>query len=258
MPGRTLASTLSAGPDDPAPAIAAAVLEGFNQHYALFRECARVAQSQFEAGRFLAIHHAARDRIDFYDRRVAETVERIERAFRTDSARRSGRGRALGAREAPLHRGPDRASPAGVRGDLLQLGLLPHPASHLLPQPRAVRAAGAGDRVPRRRRAGVPLVLPARARPAACADRRRARLPARAPLRRLPRRPEARARGVPQADRAAVPAGRELPDPGAVEPVLPQPHGLRGRTRSPTGSRRSPSRSRSGTRRRATSTSTPC
>lgn len=85
MPGRTLASTLSAGPDDPAPAIAAAVLEGFNQHYALFRECARVAQSQFEAGRFLAIHHAARDRIDFYDRRVAETVGRIERSFRTDT-----------------------------------------------------------------------------------------------------------------------------------------------------------------------------
>ena len=67
--------------DDAAQAIAQAVLEGFDKHYALFRECARAAKRHFEAGHFLAIGHVARDRIDFYDRRVAETAERLRREF---------------------------------------------------------------------------------------------------------------------------------------------------------------------------------
>ncbi len=62
-------------------AIAVALLEGFDRHYALFRECARAARRHFEAGNWLAIGHVARDRIDFYDRRVAETVARIEQDF---------------------------------------------------------------------------------------------------------------------------------------------------------------------------------
>ena len=37
----------------------------------------------FEAGNWLAIQHVARDRIDFYDRRVIETAERVAREFRT-------------------------------------------------------------------------------------------------------------------------------------------------------------------------------
>jgi isocitrate dehydrogenase kinase/phosphatase len=57
------------------------LLEGFNKHYALFRECARAGKRHFEAGNWLAIQHVARDRIDFYDRRVAETAERIEREY---------------------------------------------------------------------------------------------------------------------------------------------------------------------------------
>jgi isocitrate dehydrogenase kinase/phosphatase len=71
-------ATAVASPD----VIAAVLLEGFNRHYALFRECARAAKRHFEAGNWLAIGHVARDRIDFYDRRVAETVARIEREFR--------------------------------------------------------------------------------------------------------------------------------------------------------------------------------
>ena len=65
----------------PATALALArlVLEGFNRHYALFRECARAAKRHYEAGNWLAIAHVGRDRIDFYDRRVAETADRIER-----------------------------------------------------------------------------------------------------------------------------------------------------------------------------------
>ncbi len=61
--------------------IARVLVEGFDRHYALFRECARAAKRYFEAGNWLAIGHVAGDRIDFYDRRVAETVERIERDF---------------------------------------------------------------------------------------------------------------------------------------------------------------------------------
>ena len=60
-------------------AIAQATLDGFNRHYALFRDCAHAAKRHFEAGNWLAIHHLGRDRIDFYDRRVHETSERILR-----------------------------------------------------------------------------------------------------------------------------------------------------------------------------------
>ena len=62
-------------------AIAQATLDGFNHHYALFRDCAHAAKRQFEAGNWLAIAHTSQDRIDFYDRRVIETVARLEREF---------------------------------------------------------------------------------------------------------------------------------------------------------------------------------
>ncbi|HXX85139.1 MAG TPA: bifunctional isocitrate dehydrogenase kinase/phosphatase [Casimicrobiaceae bacterium] len=65
-------------------AIAQATLDGFNRHYALFRDCARTAKRHFEAGNWLAIAHTSEDRIDFYDRRVAETVSRLEREFGCD------------------------------------------------------------------------------------------------------------------------------------------------------------------------------
>src|SRR5262250_1856142 len=67
-------------PADPS-AIARATLDGFNRHYAIFRDCARIAKSHFEAGNWLAIAHTSQDRIDFYDRRVAETVTRLEGEF---------------------------------------------------------------------------------------------------------------------------------------------------------------------------------
>jgi isocitrate dehydrogenase kinase/phosphatase len=62
--------------------VAGLLLEGFDRHYALFRDCARAAKRDFEAGNWLGIGHLTRDRIDFYDRRVAETVERLERELR--------------------------------------------------------------------------------------------------------------------------------------------------------------------------------
>jgi len=62
--------------------IARLVLEGFDHHYAVFRECARAAKRHFEAGNWLAIQHVAADRVDFYDRRVEETADKIDRAYR--------------------------------------------------------------------------------------------------------------------------------------------------------------------------------
>jgi len=79
----TALATRHAPPVEQARAIAQALVQGFDKHYALFRECARAAKRHFEAGNWLAIQHVARDRIDFYDRRVQETAERIAREFRT-------------------------------------------------------------------------------------------------------------------------------------------------------------------------------
>ena len=87
MPAHALAAVApgrASVADDTARAIAWALREGFDRHYALFRDCARAAKSHFEAGNWLAIAHTSQDRIDFYDRRVAETVARLEREFACD------------------------------------------------------------------------------------------------------------------------------------------------------------------------------
>ena len=76
--------------DDTALAIARVLLEGFNRHYALFRDCARAAKRYFEGGNWLAIHHLVRDRIDFYDRRCAETAQRVQREFMSAGLAGSG------------------------------------------------------------------------------------------------------------------------------------------------------------------------
>ena len=67
---------------DQAVAIAQAILAGFDRHYALFRYNAQQAKSRYEAADWHAIRTLARERIDFYDARVREAVERIETAFR--------------------------------------------------------------------------------------------------------------------------------------------------------------------------------
>src|SRR4029453_7667538 len=78
-----LTAVPSTAADDVARAIAVALREGFDRHYALFRDCARAAKHHFEMGNWRAIRHVARDRIDFYDRRVLETVARIQSEFRS-------------------------------------------------------------------------------------------------------------------------------------------------------------------------------
>ena len=69
-------------PTDQAVAIAQAILAGFDRHYALFRYNAQQAKSRYEASDWHAIRTLARERIDFYDARVREAIERIGTAFR--------------------------------------------------------------------------------------------------------------------------------------------------------------------------------
>ena len=66
-------------------AIAHAILEGFDLHYRRFRYVAQQAKARFETGDWHGMRTAARDRIDFYDQRVREAVDRIQRDFDLDS-----------------------------------------------------------------------------------------------------------------------------------------------------------------------------
>jgi isocitrate dehydrogenase kinase/phosphatase len=67
--------------DPRAPLIAQAMLEGFNRHYRLFREASRGAKARFEAGDWHGQQRAQRERIEFYDKRVDEAVERLTQEF---------------------------------------------------------------------------------------------------------------------------------------------------------------------------------
>ncbi len=70
---------------DLALSVAQVMLQGFNKHYRIFREACQAAKRHFETGNWAAVQQAARERIDFYDKRVMEAVEHIEGGFRADS-----------------------------------------------------------------------------------------------------------------------------------------------------------------------------
>jgi isocitrate dehydrogenase kinase/phosphatase len=61
--------------------IAQAILDGFNLHYRRFRLVAQQAKARFEQGDWLGMRDSARERIDYYDQRVLDAVERIEQGF---------------------------------------------------------------------------------------------------------------------------------------------------------------------------------
>jgi isocitrate dehydrogenase kinase/phosphatase len=61
--------------------VAQAMLDGFNRHYRLFREASAAAQQRFEAADWHGQQRAQRERIEFYDKRVAEAGERLQREF---------------------------------------------------------------------------------------------------------------------------------------------------------------------------------
>ncbi len=67
--------------DPRAVEIAQAMLDGFNRHYRLFRETSRAAKARFEAADWHGQQRAQRERIEFYDQRVAEAAERLTREF---------------------------------------------------------------------------------------------------------------------------------------------------------------------------------
>jgi isocitrate dehydrogenase kinase/phosphatase len=74
-------------------AIAQAILDGFDGHYARFRFAAQQAKARFEAGDWHGLRDAARDRIDYYDQRVVSAVERIEQHFGLNGLDEAGRDR---------------------------------------------------------------------------------------------------------------------------------------------------------------------
>jgi isocitrate dehydrogenase kinase/phosphatase len=75
---------LPAGENPVAQAIAEALIDGFDKHYRLFREVSRDAKERFERGDWSAQQAAVRDRIQYYDDRVNECVERLRNEFRAD------------------------------------------------------------------------------------------------------------------------------------------------------------------------------
>ncbi|MCG2591593.1 bifunctional isocitrate dehydrogenase kinase/phosphatase [Ramlibacter sp. XY19] len=62
--------------------IAKAMLDGFNRHYRLFRLESARAKHRFETADWLAQQRAQRERIEFYDLRVNEAVQRLELEFK--------------------------------------------------------------------------------------------------------------------------------------------------------------------------------
>jgi isocitrate dehydrogenase kinase/phosphatase len=61
--------------------IAQALLGGFNKHYQLFRATSAEAKARFERGDWQGQQRAQRERIEFYDARVAEASALLEQRF---------------------------------------------------------------------------------------------------------------------------------------------------------------------------------
>ena len=68
-----------------AEAIAAALVEGFDKHYSLFRATSAAAKERFERAAWAEVQRAVQERIRFYDERVRENVERLRTEFEVDA-----------------------------------------------------------------------------------------------------------------------------------------------------------------------------
>lgn len=62
--------------------IAKAMMDGFNRHYQLFRTESARAKHRFETADWHGQQRAQRERIEFYDLRVKEAVQRLEKEFK--------------------------------------------------------------------------------------------------------------------------------------------------------------------------------
>ena len=70
--------------------IAKAMMDGFNRHYQLFRTESARAKHRFETADWHGQQRAQRERIEFYDLRVKECSNRLEREFRAGGERVTG------------------------------------------------------------------------------------------------------------------------------------------------------------------------
>jgi len=61
--------------------IALALVDGFNRHYRLFREASATAKQRFERADWHGQQRAQRERIEYYDKRVNEAVQRLRAEF---------------------------------------------------------------------------------------------------------------------------------------------------------------------------------
>ncbi|WP_322111092.1 bifunctional isocitrate dehydrogenase kinase/phosphatase [Thalassotalea hakodatensis] len=66
-------------------AIARTILNGFERHIYLFSQITKSAQTRFEQGQWLAIQAASRDRNDYFDLRVQETLAVLRDDFRIET-----------------------------------------------------------------------------------------------------------------------------------------------------------------------------
>ncbi|HZF80627.1 MAG TPA: bifunctional isocitrate dehydrogenase kinase/phosphatase [Rubrivivax sp.] len=64
--------------------VAQALVDGFNRHYRLFRETTQQAKVRFEAADWHGQQKAQALRIEFYDQRVNEAVQRLRDEFKVD------------------------------------------------------------------------------------------------------------------------------------------------------------------------------
>ncbi|MCU0869084.1 MAG: bifunctional isocitrate dehydrogenase kinase/phosphatase [Burkholderiales bacterium] len=67
-----------------ASAFARALLDGFDKHYRIFRDMSRAAKQRFIAKDWAAVQKAHAERIAFYDQRVGEAAELLQRSFDAD------------------------------------------------------------------------------------------------------------------------------------------------------------------------------
>lgn len=64
--------------------IARTILDGFDKHYRLFREASQAARRHFDTANWAVAQRAARERIDYYDKRVQEAVATLEDDYAAD------------------------------------------------------------------------------------------------------------------------------------------------------------------------------
>lgn len=64
-----------------AQAMARTMIEGFDKHYRIFRAASARAKELFEAGLWQQQLELVRDRVEYYDQRVAETVAKLGKEF---------------------------------------------------------------------------------------------------------------------------------------------------------------------------------